>query len=45
MKAMGLSRKKRARHLDEAAAQIILQSYLDSRTEYKSQTRHAAGKS
>jgi len=31
MKTAGLSRKKRSARLDQAAAQIILQSYLDSR--------------
>jgi len=31
MKSAGLSRKKRSMHIDEMAAQIILQSYLDSR--------------
>ncbi|MCX6353361.1 MAG: Holliday junction resolvase RuvX [Candidatus Aureabacteria bacterium] len=31
MKTAGLSRKKRSKHIDEMAAQIILQSYLDSR--------------
>lgn len=30
MKSAGLSRKKRMRHIDEVAAQLILQSYLDS---------------
>ncbi len=30
MRSAGISRKKRTVHLDEVAAQIILQSYLDS---------------
>ena len=33
MRSAGVSRKERTRHLDEVAAQLILQSYLDSRRE------------
>ena len=33
---MGVSRKKRAGHLDELAATVILQSYLDDHTQKKS---------
>jgi putative Holliday junction resolvase len=32
---MGVSRKKRAGHLDQLAATIILQSYLDAQTSQK----------
>ncbi len=31
--AMGVSRKRRAGHLDQLAATVILQSYLDAQTE------------
>jgi putative holliday junction resolvase len=33
--AMGVSRKKRQGHMDELAAAVILQSYLDAHTEKK----------
>ncbi|MCX6339397.1 MAG: Holliday junction resolvase RuvX [Candidatus Aureabacteria bacterium] len=33
MRSAGVSRKERMRHLDEVAAQLILQSYMDSRRE------------
>jgi putative Holliday junction resolvase len=44
MRSAGISRKKRTGRLDEVAAQLILQSYLDSHTG-KSQTCHTAGES
>ena len=37
-RAMGVSRRKRAGHLDEAAAAVILQSYLDASTPFSGES-------